>query len=87
MHKISKISVAILVSISLLFASTAFGVTKVSTSAEESDMGVLNSSLSERAESDIQIRKLKNLMLSEKIDIDEAFEKLETLQKSSRVDK
>ena len=75
---------AIVLVMSFLLSNTALAVTGSEASTVGEEVNHLMTSVAERAEADVQIRRIKNLLLTQEIDGDAAFEELEKLQNSLR---
>ena len=75
---------ALFVALVLLGSTNAYGVSSNATVTDSADMDHVTTSMAERAEADVQIRRIKSLLLTQEVDGDAAFEELEKLQKSLR---
>jgi dUTPase len=75
---------AIILSMTVFFSSNAFAVSTATVTVDSDEMGHVMTNVAERAEADVQIRRIKNLLLTQEVDGEAAFEELEKLQKSLR---
>lgn len=66
----------------LSISNASYGVTSTTLVQFPDEINYVTTDAAERAQADVQIRRIKNLLISQEIDGDEAFDELEKLQKS-----
>ena len=79
MSKLLNITIAVA---AITFSTLSFGVSEVSVVKSPDELNHVTTDFAERAEAEVQIRRIKNMLITQIIDGDAAFEKLEKLQHS-----